>query len=270
MKKVILVTGASSGLGLAAANALHAEGHIVYGGSRTVKSVKNASFIPLELDVTDDESVNAAVAQIIKAEGRIDVLVNNAGIVMAGPLYTMSVEDAKKQFEVNFFGVVRVSSAVVPGMIEKKSGLVINISSIAGLFGTPYVGTYVAAKFALEGYSQSLRMELQNTGVQVTVVNPGDFTTNNTSGRVKLPFTLDNAQLKNEYAATIAKIEHDETNGGDPAKVGALIAKIVSKSTPAQRYKVGAFGQTVVPFVVKAILPGGMFTKSINGYYNIK
>jgi short-subunit dehydrogenase len=189
---------------------------------------------------------------------------------MAGPLYSTPVDFAKKQFEVNFFGVVRVCSAVLPGMIHQKKGLVINLSSVAGLFGTPYVGTYTAAKFAVEGYSQSLRMELQNTGVNVTVVNPGDFKTNNTSSREKLPFSLQHEQLANEYAAAIEIVEKNEINGGDPAKVGKLIAKIAGKSKPAHRYLVGDFGQTQLPLIVKALLPSTMFSKMINGYYNIK
>ncbi|SEB14738.1 SDR family oxidoreductase [Pedobacter hartonius] len=270
MKKVILITGASSGFGLAAATALQADGHIVYGASRSVKNLKNISFIPLEMDVTDDQSVNSAVALILKAEGRIDVLVNNAGVTTAGFLATTPVEFVQDQFAVNFFGIIRVSTAVIPGMIRNKKGLVINVSSMAGLFGTPYTGAYVAAKFALEGYSQSLRMELQNTGINVTVVNPGDFKTNNTSTRKKLPLALDHAQLEAEYAAALEIVEKNEINGGDPAKVGQLIAKIVGKSKPAHRYMVGDFGQTGLPMMVKALLPSTMFSKMINGYYNIK
>ncbi|MCX2481679.1 SDR family oxidoreductase [Pedobacter sp. MC2016-15] len=270
MKKVILVTGASSGIGRETANALQAAGHTVYGASRSVHALKDIAFIPLKMDITDDESVKSGIETIIAAEGRIDVLINNAGIVLAGPLYDTSVEFAKKQFEVNFFGVVCVSTAVLPGMIERKKGLVINISSVAGLFGLPYVGTYVAAKFALEGYSQSLRMELQNTGVDVTVVNPGDFKTNNTSSREKLPFSLPHEKLKREYDAAIEIVEKNEVNGGNPAIVGKLITKIVGKSKPAHRYMVGAFDQTKLPLIVKALLPSTMFSKMINGYYNIK
>ncbi len=127
MKKVILVTGASSGLGLATANALAAKGYTVYGTSRDIKRIKDVSFTPLQMYVTCDESVTAGVAKILKAEGQIDVVVNNAGNGITGPLYAMPVDAAKKQFEVNFFGVVRVCSAVLPGMIERKQGLVINI-----------------------------------------------------------------------------------------------------------------------------------------------
>ncbi|MBS1530539.1 MAG: SDR family oxidoreductase [Bacteroidetes bacterium] len=158
MGKVILVTGASSGLGLATAKALAAQGHTVYGTSRDIKRITGVSFTPLQMDVTDDASVKAAVDKVIKEQGHIDVLINNAGNGITGPLYAMPVDSAKKQFEVNFFGVVRVTSAVLPSMIEHKHGLVINISSLAGLFGLPYQGLYSASKFAIQGYSESLRM----------------------------------------------------------------------------------------------------------------
>lgn len=269
MKKVILVTGASSGLGLATANALSAQGHTVYGTSRDIKRIKGASFNPLQMDVTDDASVNAAVENIIKAGGKIDVLINNAGNGITGPLYAMPVEAAKRQFDVNFFGVVRVSSAVLPGMIDKKQGLVINIGSLAGLFGLPYQGLYSASKFAIEGYSQSLRMELQNTGVKVTVINPGDFKTDFTGSREKLPFPLPNDQLKKEFEAAVASMEKDEGIGADPGKLAAQICKIVGKSNPSHNYLIGAFGQTIVP-TLKAILPGGIFVKLMNDHYGIK
>src|ERR1700712_5219958 len=269
MKKVILVTGASSGLGLATAKALQAKGHTVYGTSRDVKKIKDVTFNPLTMDVTDDASVTAAIDKIIKAEGKIDVLVNNAGNGITGPLYAMPVDEAKKQFEVNFFGVVRVSSAVLPGMIERKQGLVINIGSLAGLFGLPYQGLYSASKFAIEGYSESLRMQLQNTGVKVSVVNPGDFKTDFTGNREKLPFTIKNDKLKAEFDAAVAAMEKDESIGAAPSKLAAQIVKIVGKSKPAHSYLVGAIGQTIVP-TLKAVLPGPVFVKLMNDHYGIK
>src|SRR4051812_37307845 len=160
MKKVILVTGASSGIGLACANALQEKGHTVYGSTRDLNHMKSVAFKPLELDVTDDVSAKIAVNEILNTEGKLDVLVNNAGNGVAGPAYAMPVEAAKKQFEVNFFGVVRMCSAVLPHMIENGQGLIVNISSLAGLFGLPYQSMYCASKYAVEGYSQSLRMEL--------------------------------------------------------------------------------------------------------------
>jgi len=269
MKKVVLVTGASSGLGLATAKALQAAGHTVYGTSRDLKKIKDAAFKPLAMDVTDDASVTAAIDKIIKAEGKIDVLINNAGNGITGPLYAMGVDIAKKQFEVNFFGVIRVSSAVLPGMIEKKQGLVINIGSLAGLFGLPYQGLYSASKFAIEGYSESLRMELQNTGIKVVVINPGDFKTDFTASREKVPFPLKNEQLNKEYDAAVAAMEKDESIGADPAKLADKIVKIVDKSSPKHSYLVGAIGQTIVP-TLKATLPGGIFVKLMNDHYGIK
>lgn len=269
MKKVILVTGASSGLGLATATALAAQGHIVYGSSRNLNKMSSVSFTPTELDVTDDASVTAAVDKIIKAEGKIDVLVNNAGNGITGPLYAMPVDIAKKQFEVNFFGVVRVSSTVLPKMIEQGSGLVINIGSLAGLFGLPYQGLYSASKFAIEGYSESLRMELQNTGVKVVVVNPGDFKTDFTGNREKITFGIKNDKLEGEFNAAVAAMEKDESIGANPDKLAAQIVKIIGKSNPAHSYLVGAIGQTIVP-TLKKVLPGSIFVKLMNDHYGIK
>ena len=269
MAKVILVTGASSGIGLACATALQAQGHTVYGSARDVKRLKDVPFKPIELDVTSDASVNAAIATITKAEGKIDVLVNNAGNGVTGPAYAMPVESAKQQFEVNFFGVVRMCSAVLPGMIEKKQGLIVNISSLAGLFGLPYQSMYAASKFAIEGYSESLRMELLNTGVKVTLINPGDFKSDFTQNRSKVTFPLKNEALEKEYTSAVAAMEKDESVGSDPVLIGKTLCKIVDSAKPKQRYLVGKFDQTIVP-VLKSILPGGLFNKLMNDHYGIK
>ncbi len=269
MKKVILVTGTSSGIGLACATALQAKGHTVYGSARNLGSLQAVSFKPIQLDVTDDVSVKAAIDTIIKAEGKLDVLVNNAGNGVAGPGYTMPVDAAKKQFEVNFFGVVRMCSAVLPGMIADKKGLIVNISSLAGLFGLPYQSMYSASKYAVEGYSQSLRMELRNAGIKVVVINPGDFKTGFTSAREITPFTITNAPLEKEYNAAIAAIEKDESIGADPSSLAKQLCKIVGSANPAHRYLVGGVGQTIVP-TLKSILPNGIFEKLMNDHYGIK
>ena len=269
MGKVILVTGASSGIGLACATALQAKGHTVYGSARDVTRIKSVSFKPIALDVTDDASVKAAISKIIKAEGKIDVLVNNAGNGVTGPGYAMPVESAKKQFEVNFFGVVRMCSAVLPGMIEAKGGLVVNIGSLAGLFGLPYQSMYSASKYAVEGYSQSLRMELRNTGIKVVVINPGDFKSDFTQNREKVPFPIKNEMLEKEYNSAVASMEKDESIGSSPDLIGKKLCQIVDSSSPAHRYLLGAIGQTIVP-TLKRILPGGMFEKLMNDHYGIK
>ncbi|MFB0494190.1 short-subunit dehydrogenase [Mucilaginibacter sp. OAE612] len=269
MKKVILVTGASSGIGLACASALQAAGHMVYGSSRNLDRMKSVSFKPVQLDVTDDASVKAAIDTIIKAEGKIDVLVNNAGNGVTGPAYAMPVESAKQQFEVNFFGVIRVSSAVLPGMIEKGQGLIVNISSLAGLFGLPYQGMYSASKYAIEGYSQSLRMELRNTGVKVTLLNPGDFKSDFSQNRAKVKFPIKNDKLETEYNAAVAAMEKDESIAPSPESLAKKLVSIVASSSPKHRYLVGQVGQTIVP-TLKAILPGGLFEKLMNDHYGIK
>ena len=269
MKKVILVTGASSGIGLASATALHETGHIVYGTSRNPAKKTNVPFKLIELDVTDDASAKAAVDQVIKAEGKIDVLVNNAGNGVAGPAYAMPVDKAKQQFEVNFFGVVRMCSTVIPQMLKNKSGLVINISSLAGLFGLPYQSMYVASKYAVEGYSESLRMELRKSGIKIVTINPGDFKTEFTGSREKIPFTVDDATLKANYDIAITNIEKDENAGADPSAIGKQLVKIVSMSKPAHQYLVGAIGQTIA-VTLKKVLPTGIFEGLMADHYGIK
>ena len=269
MAKVILVTGASSGIGLACATALAAKGHTVYGSARDLSRISSQSFKPVQLDVTDDDSAKAAIDKIIQAEGRIDVLVNNAGNGVTGPAYAMPVESAKKQFEVNFFGLVRLCSAVLPGMINKKQGLIVNMGSLAGLFGLPYQSVYSASKYAVEGYSQSLRMELRNTGVKVVIINPGDFKSDFSQNREKVPFSLENEMLKKEYTTAVASMEKDESIGADPKVLADKLCRIVDSSNPKHRYLVGAVGQTIVP-TLKSILPGGLFEKLMNDHYGIK
>lgn len=268
MKKVILVTGASKGIGMATVRALANEGHRVYGVSRNITNKHGYPFTAIRMDVTDSRSVKEVINGIIAKEGRIDVLVNNAGNGIAGPLYDMPVEAARAQFEVNFFGVVSATSTVLSGMIERKAGLIINISSIAGLIGLPYQGLYSASKFAIEGYSQSLRMELFNTGINVAVVNPGDFKTSFTGNRRKLPFIYPNEKLANDFNAAVKRMEADENKGGDPSDVADKICEIVEAGKPKQNYLVGAIGQTIAP-TLKKLLPSRLFVKLMNDHYGL-
>lgn len=269
MKKVILITGASSGIGLACANMLSKKGHQVYGTSRNIERLKYASFRPLALDVTDDQSVAKVYNYILEQEGRIDVLINNAGNGVAGPAYQMPLELARKQFEVNFFGAVRVSNTVLPGMLLQNEGLVINIGSLAGLFGLPYQSMYSASKFALEGYSQSLRMELRNTGIKVTIINPGDFRSSFSTNRDKTPFTLHSQQLAMEYEAAIQSMERDEHMAPDPGQLARKVVQIIQSGNPRHRYLVGQFGQTIVP-ALKQVLPCTVFEKLMTRHYGIR
>ncbi|GAA4925278.1 SDR family oxidoreductase [Mucilaginibacter defluvii] len=269
MRKIVLLTGASSGIGLACANKLSQEGYRVYGSSREVESLQDVHFRPIELNVTDDRSVSEACDYILDIEGRIDILINNAGNGVAGPAYQMPIALAKKQFEVNFFGAVRMCNAVLPGMIARNEGLIVNIGSLAGLFGLPYQSMYSASKFAIEGFSQSLRMELRNTGVNVTVINPGDFRSSFSQNRDKCSFSIKNENLQQEYEAALKSMERDEMIAPYPDQLAERLLQILNAEKPKHRYLVGQLGQTIVP-TLKRVLPCSVFEKLMNRHYGIK
>src|SRR5215212_8029645 len=171
--KIALVTGASSGIGQATAQRLAMAGYKVYGTSRRGAQAGQRSFEMLPLDVTSDESVEAAVREVIRLEGRIDLLVNNAGFgVASGGAEESSIEQARSIFETNFFGLVRMTRAVVPHMRRQRSGRIINIGSVVGLLPMPYGALYAATKHAVEGYSESLDHEVRTRGIRVSVIEP--------------------------------------------------------------------------------------------------
>jgi len=178
LSRVVLITGASRGIGKACAERLVAEGDNVYGTSRHPEAENgDRNLHMLAMDVNRDESVNAAVNKILAVERRIDVVINNAGFGIAGSVEDTSVEEGKSLFETNFFGVLRVCRAVLPTMRNMGRGTIINISSLGGRIGLPYQGLYSATKFAIEGLSEALRMELRQFGIDVTLVEPGDVCT---------------------------------------------------------------------------------------------
>ena len=171
--KVVLITGASSGIGLATAELLHEAGFIVYGTSRRTIDAAQYKFHLIELDVNKDDSVAQAIAKVIQNEGRIDVLINNAGFAIApAGAEESSMQQAQAIFDTNFFGAVRMTRAVLPAMRQQASGLILNISSILGLLPTPFGALYSASKHALEGYSESLDHELRSQGIRVSLIEP--------------------------------------------------------------------------------------------------
>jgi NAD(P)-dependent dehydrogenase (short-subunit alcohol dehydrogenase family) len=170
---VALVTGASSGIGEATAQRLAMAGYKVYGTSRRGAQAGQRSFEMLRLDVTSDESVDAAVSEVVRLHGRIDVLVNNAGFGVApAAAEESSIEQARSIFDTNFFGIVRMTRAVVPHMRQQRSGRIINIGSVLGFLPMPYAALYAATKHAVEGYSESLDHELRTRGIRVSVIEP--------------------------------------------------------------------------------------------------
>jgi NAD(P)-dependent dehydrogenase (short-subunit alcohol dehydrogenase family) len=176
-QRVALVTGASSGIGDAVARRLATAGFRVFDASRSTPAAPVSGIDHIPIDVDDDASVRDGVAEVLRDTGRIDVLVNNAGYLCAGAVEEISVADAKAQFETNYFGVVRMSVAVLPGMRERKRGHIITVSSLAGLVPVPFWGHYNASKFAVEGLMETLRHEVRPFGIQVAMVEPGNIKT---------------------------------------------------------------------------------------------
>ena len=180
MKKVILLTGASSGIGYQTAESLAKEGHIVYGAARRtekMETLKQFGVKPIYLDVTDEESIKSAIDTIIGNEGHIDVLINNAGYGSYGAIEDVEISEAKMQFEVNLFGLARLVQLVLPHMRKQKSGRIINISSMGGRLTSYFGGWYHATKYALEAFSDALRMEVADFGIDVSLIEPGGIKT---------------------------------------------------------------------------------------------
>ncbi|MCO5273267.1 MAG: oxidoreductase [Cyclobacteriaceae bacterium] len=180
MKKVILITGASSGMGKSTAKVLNDRGHRVYGAARRTERMKDLEEMgigTIAMDLTDDGSIVKAVSTIVDKEGKIDILINNAGYGSYGAVEDVSIEEAKRQFEVNLFGLARVTQLVLPGMRKQRYGRIVNVSSMGGKIYTPFGAWYHATKHALEGWSDCLRLEVKEFGIEVVVVEPGGIKT---------------------------------------------------------------------------------------------
>ena len=263
---VILITGISSGFGKAMAERLASDGHKVYGTHRRdVPQIPGVTYI--KADASDDAQVEAAVSQVVKAEGRIDVFINNAGMGIGGPLEFSSLDDARKQMDVNWMGMVRFLHFVLPVMRRQREGKIICISSIGGLIGLPYQGLYSASKFAIEGYCQALRLEVKEFGIKVVVVEPGDFSTGFTATRSTVA-NPEAFEVYKSYAKSMASIEHDETSGLKPDVLAAKISEIVRKKNPKYNYIVATFLQRL-SVLAKTILPPRMFAWVLSLYYKL-
>ncbi|MBR1513602.1 MAG: SDR family oxidoreductase [Bacteroidales bacterium] len=263
---VIFITGISSGFGLETARLLAQEGHTVYGTvRRTVEPLPKVHY--LQVDVRDQQAVNDAVQQIVEKEGRIDVLINNAGMGIGGPLEFATEEEIRLQMDTNFMGLVHCVDAVLPYMRQQKSGKIIALSSIGGLMGLPFQGFYSASKFAIEGYCEALRLETKSFGIQVVVLRPGDFATGFTGSRKKV---ADEAALQAYpiYKTAIAKVEHDENGGLKPVVLARKISKIIKKKNPRHGYVVASLEQKL-SVLLKRILPAKWFARILGSYYRV-
>jgi short-subunit dehydrogenase len=268
MEKIILITGISSGFGRQTAKLLAENGHKVYGTVRK-ESVREEGVNYLQMDLTDIESIKKAVSTVIESEGRIDVLINNAGMHTGGPVETSPAENIKLQMETNFIGLAEITKEVLPVMRIQGGGTIINFSSIGGLMGLPFQSIYSAAKFAIEGFSEALRMEVKQFNIKVVLINPGDFNTSNTANRRNyLAHTSPDDPYNQQYMKTMAVIEKDEGNGWDPTILAKKLVKIAECKNPRYRYIIGSFEQKLA-VVLKYILPGKLFSSILEDHYKI-
>jgi len=245
MNKVILITGASSGIGKTTAMMLREAGNTVYATARGVNNMQELSDAGcklLSLDVTKEEDIKAAVKEIIKQDNKVDVLINNAGFGLYGAVEDIPIDDARAQFEVNLFGMARLTQEVLPHMRKAGSGRVINISSMAGKMYTPMGAWYHASKHAVEGWSDCLRIELQQFGIDVVLIEPGIIKTNFAS----MTKALSRYSGKSAYAklakAMIKSIESSYAangSGSEPEVVATTIDKAINSTKPKTRYITG-------------------------------
>ncbi|HEY7954229.1 MAG TPA: SDR family NAD(P)-dependent oxidoreductase [Polyangia bacterium] len=276
VKEVALITGAGSGFGLLSAVELARRGLKVFGSLRDLgraerldRAAKEAGVTveKVQLDVTRPDSIARALAEV----GRVDVLINNAGFGLGGFLEDLTMDELREQLETNFFGLVAVTKAFLPGMRERRHGRIINVSSVGGRFATPGLSAYCASKWAVEGLSESLRHELRPLGVWVSLVEPGTFKTDifdrNARRAAKMsdpasPWFARSQQMEKVVGALL------DRSTADPADVARTIAHVATCAHPKLRYLVGkdARGQTLA----KALLPFSMIEKAIDRYVGVK
>lgn len=269
MSKVILITGVSSGFGRATAQLLAQQGYTVYGSLRKPCNAPPAVRL-VTIDLSKPETIRQAVATIIDREGHIDVLINNAGMHSGGPAETIEEEHLRLQIETSFTGPALLTREVLPHMRRQGGGTIINISSIGGLMGLPFQPYYSAAKFAIEGFSEALRMEVKQFGIRVVVINPGDFHTNNSANRRNyLAPAEEGDPYYNQFHTTLDTIEKDENKGGKPEVLAQKIAGIIKKKNPSHHYIIASPDQKLA-VLLKRLLPSRIFSLILEDHYKIR
>lgn len=273
---VVLITGASSGIGKAIGENLAAKGYKVYGTSRNVEADTFREIIPtvnnnkgflrlIQLDVCSEESIKKALDHIILKEGRIDILINNAGIGIAGSVEDTSIAEAFKQFDTNFFGVLRMCKSVIPIMRNTKKGLIINISSVAGLISIPFQSMYSSSKFALEAMTEALRIEVKPFGINVSMIEPGDTKTGFTESRIYSEGANENSAYRDKFEKSINAMIQSELNGPGPKKVVQAVIKIINRKNPPVRITSGFSYKTVI--FLKRLLPARFVSFIVSKLY---
>ena len=244
--KVVLVTGSSSGIGLETSFLLTREGYITYASMRNVsRSEKVFEMLRqeylnlkiIEMDVSDDKSVKDGITKIIESEGRIDIVINNAGIDTLGAVEDLSIQEYKEQFETNFYGVIRITKEILPIMREQRKGIIINVSSIGGRTGIPLNSAYSSSKFALEGFTESLRYEVKEYGIRVHLIEPGIVKTNffeNATISKNISKSIYKKLIQNLFEGFIPLLEN---NYSLPIQVAEIIIKIIKDNNSHKERK---------------------------------
>ena len=269
MNKVILVTGGSSGIGRAIASHLASLGHEVYGTSRKVSSgTQLDNFTLVQMDVTDEKSVVNAIEYVRDQSKRLDVLVNNAGLGMAGPIESTSNAEVREIYETNVMGLLNSCRHAIPLIRSGGGGHIINVTSIGGLISLPFRGIYCSSKYAVEGITETLSMELKRDNIKVSIIEPGDFKTNINSNRrvVKL---IDDEVYGEDFARTLAQINEEVSSAPTPEPIARKVAEIIQMDSPRLRYKVATFQQRL-SVVLKRFTPDRFFENLIMKFYKLK
>lgn len=267
MSKIVLITGASSGIGKETAHILLKNGYFVYATARRVaqmEDLKKAGANILKMDVTKPEELKAVVTQIKAEKGRIDILINNAGFGMYAAMEDTPMEEAKYLFEVNLFGLANLTNEVLPIMRAQGSGKIINTSSIAGKMHTPFAAWYHASKHALEGWSDCLRMEVKQFGIDVVLIEPGLIKTEFANELMEKMMIRSGSGAYKEMAATVKKVSdkiYYQSNPSHPSVIAKLMLKAIVSKNPKTRYAGGKFAKMSLFF--RWILSDKMFDKGL-------
>ncbi len=266
-EKVALVTGVSSGIGQATATLLSSRGFRVFGTMRrpgeTHGRLEDVECV--QLDVRDEESVRACLRTVLDRAGRIDALVNNAGFTLIGALEETSLEEAREVFETNFFGVLRMTQAVLPAMRAQRSGRIVNMGSVVGFLPAPYQGIYAASKHALEGYSESLDHEVRQFGIRVSVIEPG-FTRTKISQNSQVASRPLEAYAS-ERSRVLDAIRENTANGENPGAVAAVILEALTTRSPRSRYPVGREAQLLNR--LRKLIPSKLFDNRLRKQFRL-
>ncbi len=272
MKKVILITGASAGFGHQTAKALLRQGHTVCAGARRLEKMRDLEARGAKiykLDVTSDEDVNTVVSDILQQEGRIDVLVNNAGYGGYGMVEAVSLTEARRQFETNVFGLARVTKAVLPHMRQQKRGTIINVSSVVGRVPSPMIGWYGASKHAVEALSDALRAEVKGFGIHVALIEPGAMRTEFLEVALRQITTVQHPEAYRDNVSNfVAAFQRAYQKAPGAEKVAAAILHAANASAPKARYTVGRDAKMAI--LLSRLLPATAMDRVMKRVFQLK